>query len=66
MFASAEIVPETMDVLLFAAGGAIENYLLQAFEGMDKEFGGINGYLSEALKLTKSDIGELRKKYTED
>ncbi|MBE5863260.1 MAG: tyrosine-protein phosphatase [Lachnospiraceae bacterium] len=64
--ASAEITPERMDVLLFVAGGAIENYLLRAFEGMDKEFGGINGYLSEALKLTKSDIGELRKKYTED
>ena len=45
---------------------AIEYYLLRAFEGMDKEFGGINGYLNEALKLTKSDIGELRKKYTED
>ena len=55
-----------MDVLLFAAGGTIENYLLRAFEGMDKEFGGINGYLSEALKLTNSDIGELRRKYTED
>ena len=64
--ASAEIAPEMMDVLLFAAGGAIENYLLRAFEGMDKEFGGINGYLNEALKLTKSDIGELRKKYTEE
>ena len=64
--ASAEIAPERMDVLLFVAGGAIRKYLLRAFEEMEKEFGGINGYLGEALKLTKSDMGELRKKYTED
>ena len=64
--ASAEINPERRNVMLFASGGAIENYMLRAFEGMEKEFGGINGYLGEALKLTKSDIGELRKKYTED
>ena len=64
--ALTEIAPERRDVLLFTAGGAIENYLLQAFEGMEKEFGGVNGYLCEALKLTKGDIGELRKKYMED
>ena len=62
--ACAEIAPERMDAMLFVAGGAIENYMLRAFEEMEKEFGGINGYLGEALKLTKSDIGELRKKYT--
>jgi protein-tyrosine phosphatase len=64
--ASVETAPERKDVLLFAAGGAIENYLLRSFEIMGKEFGGINGYLSGALKLTESDIGELRRKYTED
>ena len=62
-YASKGVSPEMLEVMIFAAGGAVEKYLTRVFEVLEKQFGGVNGYLSEALGLGREEISLLREKY---
>ena len=57
------IVPEKIDAMVFASGGAIEGYLINAFEVLEEKYNGAEGYLTKALGLTEDDFTILRKKY---
>ena len=52
--------PKKLETLLFLSGGVIEGYLTRAIEAMNREFGGVQGYLSEALGIGEIEISELR------
>ena len=58
-------VPEKIDAMVFSAGGAIEGYLVRAFEALEDSYNGAEGYLTNALGLTEDDFATLRKKYIE-
>ena len=59
------MVPEKIDVMIFASGGAIEGYLRRAFEVLEEKYNGAEGYLTKALGLTEDDFVILREKYVE-
>ena len=56
---------DRLDALLFTTGGVIKRYLDYALNVLDKEYGGVEGYLTGPLGLTKEDLKELREKYTD-
>ena len=58
-----ETAPEKIDAMVFASGGAIEGYLIRAFEVLEEKYNGAEGYLTKALGLTEDDFEILRKKY---
>lgn len=58
-------VPDKIDAMVFASGGAIEGYLIRAFEAMEERYNGPEGYLTNALGLTEEDLLNLRRKYIE-
>lgn len=58
-----ETAPEKIDAMVFASGGAIEGYLIRAFEVLEEKYNGAEGYLTKALGLTEDDFEILSKKY---
>ena len=63
-YSSNGVSPEMLEVMIFAAGGAVEKYLTRAFQVLEEHYGGVNGYLSDALGLGREEISLLCKKYT--
>ena len=49
--------------MIFVGGGVVESYLTNVFDTMDKNFGGMSGYLSEGLGLKNEDVRILRDKF---
>ena len=52
--------PKKLETLLFLSGGVVERYMTRAIEAMNREFGDVQGYLSEALGIGEIEINELR------
>lgn len=63
-YAGASLEEEKMEALLFVAGGAVKKYLEKAFEALEQQYGGVEGYLVEAMGLKNDDLELLRTKYT--
>ncbi|MBR2524133.1 MAG: tyrosine-protein phosphatase [Clostridiales bacterium] len=64
-YSSTGIPEDKLDVLIFSAGGVIEKYLTNVLHKIDARYGGITGYLKDALGLREQDFDTLREKYTE-
>ncbi len=60
----SDCTQEKQDAMIFAGGGVIDSYLMNAFSSINKEFGSVEGYLTDGLGLNYSDLIELRGKFT--
>ena len=60
----SDCTQEKQDAMIFAGGGVIDSYLMNAFSSINKEFGSVEGYLTDGLGLSDSDLIELREKFT--
>ncbi len=60
----SDCTQEKQDAMIFAGGGVIDSYLMNAFSSINKEFGSVEGYLIDGLGLSDSDLIELREKFT--
>ena len=60
----SDCTQEKLDAMIFAGGGVIDSYLINAFSSINKQFGSVEGYLTDGLGLNRSDLIRLREKYT--
>lgn len=60
----SDCAQEKLDAMIFAGGGVIDSYLINAFSSINKQFGSLEGYLTDGLGLNCSDLILLREKFT--
>lgn len=60
----SDCTQEKQDVMIFTGGGVIDSYLINAFSSINKQFGSVEGYLTDGLGLKYSDLIQLREKFT--
>ena len=60
----SDCTQEKQDAMIFAGGGVIDCYLMNAFSSINKVFGSVEGYLTDGLGLNNSDLILLREKFT--
>ena len=58
--------PAKLDTLLFLSGAVSEAYMDNAIDALDREYGSVQGYLSEALGINGRETELLRQKYLTD
>lgn len=58
----SDCTQEKQDAMIFAGGGVIDSYLINAFSSINKQFGSVKGYLIDGLGLNGSDFILLKEK----
>ena len=60
----SDCTQEKLDAMIFTGGGVIDSYLINAFGSINQQFGSVEGYLTEGLGLSASDLIQLKEKFT--